>query len=178
MIKSESGTDQSSHFGGGLLENIRCVRAAIAQLVEGLVPETHKYVLWAAETGTGLYRKAADGREEGEEQKKFVIDNSGKTAKLVIKIKEEVGRKASADTESLITELQLSDEVLDELYQTRSAVRVLSQNIQANVSKLFEHSNSIIKEVCALDKLLGERVFGRMTPEAAAKFAKWVEKVL
>ncbi len=135
----------------------------------------HKYVLWCAETGTGFYqtRPSADKKNAEEQKSLFVGKNVSNVADgLVLKVIK------PAELEPPLSDLHLTAPTLDSLYETCSAVKAISRTLQSDVAKIFMHDSSIIKEVCALDKLLYEQLFSKLTPEATARFTKWVEKVL
>ena len=153
----------------------------MTQLIEDSIPAAYKYILHAAETNRGFYsssaRKASNYEEDkSKEQKVFLINGDKKSAKIVIKFKEE-GNSEEKEAKELVETLKLNREDVLRLQGTQEQVKKISENTKDYIAEMCMAKNGLLKEISILDKLMREELYSRLDSDTTAAFSEWIERV-
>ncbi len=163
-VTSSSATTPAMKDSAALEFLPKCPKASLGQLLNDLIPPVQKYFLWAAQHNSGIYDSYSyKGCEESKNERMYdtVIRRNCKP----------VPAAANGTTEAP----PAIDRAL--IQATQAKLREITENISVHVKGMLEHKNEILKEVCKLDKVVQQDIFGKMPHGSADAFTKWVEQV-
>ena len=149
-----------------LMEQLRGAKASVGQLLNDLIPPLHKYMLWAAKNGAGIYSKASN--EEAKADVKLYSNIGGSTKK-----------QAKGVLSETIAEGMPALSVLDQqkVYETQGRVKDICESILTHVKGMHEYKNEMLKELYKLDRILQQDIFDQMTSNTLENFNKWIDQV-
>jgi hypothetical protein len=154
------------------------VNATLSHLIELILPPVQKYMLLSAETSTGLYYNTeALELPAKDETRPLLCVTTDCGTKVVLK-RQMNCEKPEQKERTMVELLQLAQHDVLRVRATQGEMRQIHGAIQSKLKNIIQAKAELAADVQAIDKLLFNQLYNRLTPKAAVTFVQWLEQVL
>ena len=166
------------YCGGYSSERAKEVNATLSHLIDLILPPAQKYMLFAADSNSGLYHRSdlLDSSPSNGEGRAVMCVKSECGTKVILKMQDNKGC-SDKEWEEIKDILQLSKSDLVRVQSTQQEMKHFHCEIQSKLKILAQTKADLVADVHGIEKLLSEEFYSQLSPKAAIALVKWLEQV-